>query len=309
MVEALWRSYKSYSGVLVKGVNPVGLPSNIYNHMQRSFYLTAQIESPKWGTVQSYDGAGISGGPLHNTAFQPSSGEQGSLFSLLSTIISDLSGKNNANLVAFQKLVKASGWEIGIDGKVRYISTKKLVTGSEIRNKVAPINGVVPKSGLNWTYASTLALILHNLLNDPATYAAQTKYSIDYLIRGQKALELAAYTYILGVDRIDLPNVTINVTLDKYFLTKEQDLAFCVYHSHSVNAPGPAKTCIDSAMKFKKEDFPRKLLYLLGTSSYGNWRDDSIGNNRYDRTRLAAKESGLWEPSFFEKDGIMPENF
>lgn len=306
--EALWRSYKNYSGVLIPGDIKVALPENKLNHFQRAFYLTAQLESPKWGLVQSYDGAGISGGPFHFTAYQPASGVQGSLFSLLSCLVDELKD-TNSNLNAVIHEIKNSGWLL-INGKLYSLDKSKLISGEEIRNTLAPVNGKVPKSGNAWEQAVKWATLFHNLLSDPQTFPIQTKFSINYLINGQQIIEKVVYTHVLGDTQIDLRNVTVSVTLGKCSLQEPMDLALCVYHSHSVNAPGIAKSCLESALKVTDfSDFPRILIKLLGTNNYGNWHDTVDGKNRYDRTRIAAKTSGLWNKELFENSSIMPENF
>lgn len=315
MPKILWKHYKNHSGLQINGTISVTLPAKYKsNHMWRAFYLTAQLEAPKWGSVQSYDGAGISGGPFHYTAYSPSSGKQGSLFSLLRAIELGLGTQRNKNLEALWKLFKECGWFVARDGKLRDINEGYEIKGIDILKEFAPPNGAVPKNKDSGYYihAERIALAFYNLLSDPATFHAQTEHAIEYLVRGQKALEIQAYSTLMGYQDKDVINspeiITISEDINENgpHLKYDEDLAMCVYHSHSVNAPGPARNCLQQAMSASY--IPKRLIHLLGTSNYGRWHDTKDGRNRYDRTRLAAIKSKLWSESLFSDDGIMPEN-
>ena len=88
-------------------------------------------------------------------------------------------------------------------------------------------------------------------------------------------------------------------------LTLEEDLAMCMYHSHSVNGPAPARTVLNNVLKRRNrgEDFARLLIWSLGTKKFGRWI-----THRYPRTRSKALQSGLWPRRFFVgKGAIMPK--
>ena len=194
MPKILWKQYKKYSGLQINGTTSVKLPPKYkYNHMWRAFYLTAQLEAPKWGTVQGYDGTGISGGPFHYTAYSPGTGKQGSLFSLLRAIEVGLGTKRNKNLEALWKEFKECGWFVARDGKLRNINEGYEISGAEIREELSPRKGVVPRDGGYYIRAEKFALLFYNLLSDQETFHAQTEHAIEYLIRGQCTLERKAY--------------------------------------------------------------------------------------------------------------------
>ena len=90
-------TFKTFAGIKIQGEQAVGVPTapDAERHIARAFCLTARMEAPTWGSVQSYDNAGISGGPLHWIAHYPSTGEQGPLFPLLRTIELGLAGQPN----------------------------------------------------------------------------------------------------------------------------------------------------------------------------------------------------------------------
>ena len=88
-----WKSLKGgagaskrlWSGPHVAGVTPFEAPLDPESHAQRAVWLSSQLEAPSWGSVQGYDGCGMSAGLLHNTAVLPNGGRpvQGRLWSLV----------------------------------------------------------------------------------------------------------------------------------------------------------------------------------------------------------------------------------
>lgn len=312
MTKIFWKKYKKYSGLQINGNTAVErLTKYKYNHMYRAFYLTVQLEAPQWGSVQSYDGAGISGGPFHYTAYSPGSKKQGSLFSLLRAIELGLGTQQNKNLETLYTAFKKQNWFVARDGYLRRFNDGELIFGAEIRDTFAPPDGTVPEAGKHRVQAEYWAMLFHNLLGDSTTFHAQTEHAIEYLIHGQKSLEYKAYEKLtLGEIDITTPEVLTVLSgnaADRSKLTLEEDLAMCVYHSYSVNAPGPARKCLQEAI-CDPNNISRKLIHLLGTSNYGRWHDTEDGKNRYDRTRKAAIHLGLWPAWYFYDDGIMPEN-
>ena len=49
------------------------------------------------------------------------------------------------------------------------------------------------------------------------------------------------------------------------------------------------------------------LIKKLGTAKFGNWSDTPAETSRYDRTRLVAERSGLWNRALLRT--LMPEDF
>lgn len=296
-----------YAGIKAVGDAKVLPPSgpNTKVHMQRAFYLTTQMEAPVWGCVQSYDGCGMSGGPMHYIGLFPKTMEQGPLFSLLRRIEITPGSPVQPLWEAFKEV----GWYVARDGKLRNIKTGGLITGSEIRNTFTPPNGLVPKAGVARKQAEKWATLFYNLLSDPITYSAQADYSIEYLIKSSADTELKAYRLFLS--KIESPErIGIEPSL---VLPDAVDLAMCVYHSFTPNAPAIARQCLEATLikvgaKPTPLEFAKVLIKTLGTKSYGRWKDVPGSNgSRYDATRNACLKSKLWTTDLL--DATMPIDF
>ena len=305
---ANWIKYKEYSGIRIRGTAPVPVPESDL-HIDRAAFLATSLESPKMGAVQSYDRAAMSGGPFHFTAIQPKPMVQGSFFKLLRHL--EVAAPCE-NLDTVWYALAAAGWYIARDGKLRARDTGKVISAHAIRDEFTPLGGKVPKTGKHRAQAVFWARVFHNLLADPTTFYAQQEFAIEYLLRGQKSTEVAYYNPfdLLSLRAIDLRNTKQAVASIMFPI----DLALCVYHAHSVNAPGPAVKCLKSThtlfkdIRFSKEA-AQYLIWRLGRYKYGRWQDTTDGRNRYDHTRHAAMRSGLWPKQLFTgKTAIMPKD-
>lgn len=301
---AKWIQYKTWSGILVGGETPVEPPIGSQQHMDRVVFLTSQLEAPKWGGVQSYDGAGISGGLLHNIAVMPASMEQGSLFALVRRMF-DASLSSSPACRDLEAAFANQEFVVARDGKLRHQSGL-LVDGGRVRGLFAPPEGKVPKSGPQRKAAERWALLFHAAFADPATYRAQMDYAIEWLSRGQDDIEREAYR------RYVLPKLDSPVGLDTKMMPPAFELAMCVYHAFSVNGPGPAASCLRAVLNMDQPKdanaFAAKLIRRLGKSAFGRWLDEpGDGGNRYDRTRRA-----LWaHPQLWDRDlarSLMPRD-
>src|SRR5210317_1817497 len=141
-----WVTYKSFAGFKMGGLEPVQPPRgfNRTNHMRRAFYLTAQLESPLWGSVQNYDGAGMSGGPMHWVAVYPKTMRQGGLFGLLRAIEIGSSPDAQTVIKDLWDRFGKHGWYVATDGNLRSTEDGSLISGKEIRNTLSPVGGIVP---------------------------------------------------------------------------------------------------------------------------------------------------------------------
>lgn len=294
-----------YAGIKIAGEKPVAAPTGTAKqaHMQRAFYLTAQLEAPLWGTIQSYDGAAMSGGPMHWVAVLPRTMDQGPLFSLLRRI----EMTPGAPVQPLWDALADQGWYVAKDGKLRNSKTGAPVSGREIRNVFTPVDGLVPKAGAARKQAEMWATLFYDLLSDSKTYAAQIDHSIEYLIRSAADVELKAYR--LFVPKLQSPErLGIDVTIPE-----EVDLAMCVYHAFTPNAPAIAKQCLESTLvkvgaKPTPIQFAQVLIKTLGTKKYGRWADiPGTKGSRYDWTRTAAIESKLWSEALL--NATMPQDF
>lgn len=283
-----WAKYHEYSGCRINGTLPVPKPAST-RHMERAYYLVTQIEAPRYGSVQSYDGAGMSGGPLHNIAVYPRTLKQGSLFQLL-RFIDDVTQKEALLVPELRDLKKAwedNNWVLSSGGVLCNARSGVPISGETIRHEYTPPEGRVPRRGREWSQAMRWAWLHHRVLGAVATFSAQKQYSINWLINTQRSTEAQFYR---GRD----PQ-TIDTTCGPHDLSPEEDLAMCAYHCYSVNAPAPAKRDLARALKAAPQGkaFARALLTYLHDTAYGNW------GVRYIRTRTAAMNTGFWAPELF----------
>lgn len=288
MTNVTWVKYAAYSGCKINGTAQVQKPETLL-HMDRAYYLTALIEAPLYGAVQSYDGAGMSGGPLHNIAVYPKNLAQGSLFSLLRAI--EVAHPLCTTLINLWGLYRDQSWGVTKDGVLKNTKTGQPVTGQEIRNIFTPLNGTVPRHGVAWETAKKWALAHHRVFADPSTFNAQKEFAIDWLVKTQRAVESTFYE---GAD----PKT---VQVGSSGISIEEDLAMCVYHCYSVNGPAPARDDLIMALKAGKRGsaFAKTLIQRLSATAFGNWE------NRYTRTRNAALTSGLWPKELFIGAGAL----
>ncbi|HEY5658271.1 MAG TPA: hypothetical protein VIY27_10845 [Myxococcota bacterium] len=271
---------KTKAGALIHGTVPVTPDAfDLELHMHRAVYLTSALEAPKWGTVQSYDGAAMSGGLIHNIALMPKTMTQGSFFGLLRRI--ELTARDPRPFQIIWRNLAAEGCYVAQDGKLRRTDNGKLVSGRAIRALFTPPNGNVPKRGPHWETAKAWAIAFHELFTHRSTYLAQIDFAAEWMARGRGALEMSVYNdHGVGGDS--------PIGVRAAALPPDVDLAMAVYHSFSVNGPGPAGTALKRARD--KSDFARRLIRNLGTSSYGVWKE-----KRYAHTRRAVRKAGLWD--------------
>lgn len=302
-----------FAGIKIIGSDEVDLEEfkgplgqGLQKHMVRAAYLATTLESPQWGSIQSYDNAGLSAGPFHWIAHYPRTGEQGPLFGLLRAI--EMACPHYILSDVWNMLADV-GWYVAMDGNLRSTTNGSLIDGRLIRDEFSAPKGYVPARGPIRQRAEKWALAFHELLSRDETKQPQIQYAIEYLTRGQHELEGTAYRLMtllpadadLGSIRVEGENCPL--------LSQEEDLAMAVYHSHSVNAPGTAAACLKDALRFSRGSddptiLPKRLIRALALKRYGAW------DRRYTRTRLKARTSGLWDDRLFiGKDAIMPVKF
>jgi hypothetical protein len=241
----------------------------------------------------------MSGGPFHFIARYPKDGKQGPLFGLLRRIEQSI-GDHKVKCEPFDVLwgmLRRAGWYVASDGKLRSHSNGSVVGGNEIRDEFAPVRGVVPESGPDRARAEAWAKAFCQLLSHPLTFSAQIDYCISWLLTTQREVEMKTYRLVTGLPVLeDLTNIRIE--------DPAIDLALCVYHSHSVNAPGAAVDCLKTVSYIHgAREFPNQLIRALGKKKYGAW------DKRYTKTREVAMKSGLWPLELFNGSlSIMPEN-
>lgn len=306
----LWRQYKEFSGCLIRGTAPI-VPQDPSKHLSCAAWLTSEAEAPSYGFVQSYDGAGISAGLLHNILVAPRDLSQGDLGQLVRRILDAVAqeeartgdyvfGSGGASEV-LKKSLADHGWVLAQDGKFR-TADGKLVPGAALRNWVAPPDGKVPQSGANWVTAATLAGAFHDLFAWDGSWKIQEDFAIAWLARGNNKDELNVY-------RTFHPDLDSFIALPVSAIPPEVHVAMCVYHSFSVNSPAVAAQCLDRAFaSFHRSpaEFAKALIRELGLHGRDVWHDQpGDGNDRYDRTRVA-----LWSRSDLFPGGrdLMPRD-
>ena len=299
-----------YAGIRVIGADDVtvadfkGTGDGLSKHMNRASYLATKLESPQWGTVQSYDNAGISAGPFHWIAHYPASGKQGPIFGLLRAI--ELACPDFIVSNVWEMLYDA-GWYVATDGKLRSTKNGSLISGKKIRDVVAAPKGLVPKSGSGRKSADAWALAFHELMARPECRRPQIQYAIQYLNRGQSKIERQVYRRVTNIPSLMDPGI-VRIKGEGPTIDPQTDLALAAYHAHSVNAPSPAVSVLKSCLPALKQPdpgvFAKRLIRALAMKKYGNWA------KRYTHTRTKAMASGLWDTNLFKgKSATMPAKF
>ncbi len=293
--------FKSWSGFKISGDQKVEPPVTD-RHIDRVFYLVSMLEAPRWGSAQNYDGVGMSAGPLHNIAVYRD-GRQGSLWPLLRRVELGAGSACNNLFAALREV----GWYVSQDGRLRNNETGRLVKASDIVTEFSGPRGKTPRRGAQAERAKHWLRLFSELFSDSTTFQAQKQYAISWLLDSHEALESKAYQVatdkqiVSARDAVDTP---------MYVIGEEADLALCVYHAHSVNAPGKAKQILKAVLRQKTtdaENFPARLIRKLGTAKFARWADTDDNRNRYDRTRIHATRSKLWSPAVVRR--LMPKNF
>jgi len=295
-MSASFITFKNHAGWMVRGNAVVPRPSGA-SHMEAVAYLVSQVETGgKFGTVQSYDGAGMSAGLLHNVAVLPSTMTQGDLW-LLIAHMRDAVG--SLGIVGVK--MAAAGWALTAGGVL--MKGGKQVTGAEIRQEFvgSPDGNGLPgyTRGKEWAEGFSL------LFSDPSTFDTQIAFAILWLAKGKAATEQQAYAKF-GISG-DLKLVL------RSQLQPEIDMAMSVYHCFSVNAPTPAADILMQALAHygsgatAPHDFAKDLISRFGKSDFARWHDDPQDQgSRYDSTRVAVEKSGLWSLDLVH--ALMPRN-
>jgi len=300
--------FRSTAGFVVRGGRRFDKPLDVDLHMQRAAWLTAQTEAASWGTVQSYDGVGMSCGVIHMIAVnrghdgQPAT--QGAPFWRLVRACLDAT----ADVGGLQVLLDEIGWTLGPDGVVvgpRTIAAAgggalgPVVTGEALRTELSGPKGVTPESGPKHERARDYAIACNALMRDPRTFRVQVDAAIRWLVLGHAAEERAMYGRF-AQPAASTPDLA---TLRSDVLPPAADLAMCVYHSFSVNAPSEALRQARQSLAFSTAHHDpiavaRSLCVALGTDHYARWP------TRYEHIRRVARGCGLWAPELVDR--VMP---
>lgn len=320
----------------------------LLHHIDRAFWLTMMVESGgKPGAVMMADGTGCTIGLDQHIAVFPkeladedfnAGDDQGTLWKLLRRLEAVRSSQSyHDTLEQLWGMFAEQGWYVAQDGTLRYTRAREvgmglaikqveagdLVFGRHIRNTLTPREGKVPPSGQHWEQAKAWAKAFHALTSHPGGIAAQVEYGVEHLVKRSKRRRIKVPNTIgkgarknpfrwRGLEELGYGGHEITSLQVGDDFPEEVDLAMCVYQSHSVNAPAIANKLLARAVAKhpgrNHDKFARVLISLLGNSSFGRW-DDDIEHGRYQRTRSAARASGLWSRSLFDgANAIMPRD-
>lgn len=331
-----WCKYGNYSGPLIKSniTIPVPVaPRNVF-HVDRAYWLTTMVETGgTFGTVQAYDGCGMTAGPDQHIAVYPSelahedfnaADDQGSLWPLVRRLeVLQSSAAYVQAAQALQAMLEAANLYLGQDGVVRYradtavaLAGKTILAkagqtahGAIIRNLLTPVYGVVPSAGPQWKQAADWALAFFRLFSHPDGYKTQVEFGKEEMVKSTKTHRIKSTTLTVeaGVYQQEITNTQLNPTT----FPEAVDLALAVYQAHSVNAPAIALSCLNTVCMGNKPvlnaGFAATLLKQLGSSTYGQWVSTDP-NGRYQRTRTAAINSKLWNIQLFNgSSAVMPK--
>jgi len=279
-----------WSGPHIAGLAPFEAPLDPSSHAQRAVWLSSQLEAPSWGSVQGYDGCGMSAGLLHNTAVLPNGGApiQGRLWSLVHAMHKHPSAANARGIEALVARVAACGWAIGQHGALVATGTLKPITAQRILRELTPPDGAVPERGRAWKRAAEWAAAFHEAFAEDATFPAQVAHAADWLAADRRGEEHGVYALFAG-DAVRFGDLRASA------LPPEIDLAMCIYHAFSVHNPAHARQAlalvlhgVDGGEPLK---FARALVGALANKT-PRWK-----TKRYPRTRLALSKPAarsLW---------------
>jgi hypothetical protein len=282
-------SKRRWSGPHVAGNSAFEAPLDPESHAHRAVWLSSQLEAPSWGSVQGYDGCGMSAGLLHNTAVLPNGGKpvQGRLWSLIAAMHAHPSAADAACIGALMTRIKNCGWEIAPHGSLVAAGTLRPVAASAILRELTPPDGAVPEHGSPWKKASDWAVLFHEAFAEAATFPAQVAHAADWLAADRRGEEHRVYALFA-------PNAAFR-ELRADALPAEIDLAMCIYHAFSVHNPMHARAAlalvlqsVDGAEPLK---FAKTLVRTLANKT-PRWQ-----TKRYPRTRQALKKQAaraLW---------------
>ncbi len=330
--------YAAYSGpYAISSIQiPIPMPPRSEYHVDRAYWLTTKVETcGTFGSVNAYDGTGMTAGPDQHIAVFPSElaaedfnaeDDQGSLWELLRQLeMVQGTASYQAAFKAISDALAAKSLYLSQDGKLRYsnnlmvpVGGKHLAVkagatahGAYIRNILTPPDGKVPAGGAEWVIAAKWAELFSELFSHPDGHKAQLEFGKNHLVARTKnrkfviagkpeSLEVCVYQQELTSTRVGLNGWTAAL-----------DLALSMFQSHSVNAPAIAAKILQGTCNGVRPglttDFATQLVARLGKSTYGQW-NVIASSSRYQRTRTHAMASGLWPKVLFEGPGaVMPK--
>lgn len=356
MVQVRHKVFRSYSGPIIYG-KKVEPETHTENHAQRAIIITEGVETGyRVGSIMAADGTAMTAGRGQHILVYPrelanedfnAKDDQGGLGQLLYKIEKEAwhHAAKAHGPTPFDDLFNAfnqEGWYLAGDGLFRWLEDGRakvkgrwmdheagdIIHGAVLRDTITPVGGKVPKTGEQWQQARRWALLFHEVFAHQETTQIQFDFEVDHLV---DRVSLRKYGFhpnqrketvsqvVYGSRGFRGPAPIGKLKVGKH-ITEELDLAMCVFHSHTVNAPSIAFRKLKETLEatgFRpmagntqaEIAFARELLKRLAKAKYGRWNED-IEGGRWDRTRARARESGMWPTRFFRgQSPIMPVNF
>lgn len=326
------RSIGKYSGPVIYGTETASVPkgSTAEYHAERAYWLTGQVETGnKMGSVMMADGTAFTIGRDQHIAVYPrelsdedfnAQDDQGGAWELLAAIEASHAGKQ---LETLWEAFKQRGWYVSPEGSLRWLDdgphkvkgrnmehkAGDLVHGAVIRNFITPTNGKVTKT-CEKEQAREWAIMLHELTADKRTWDTQKAFGLKHLIDRVQTTKIKVKDHRrrATVQQAVYGNRSIAV-LKSDELSPQLDLAMCVLHSYTVNAPSVALKVLsksidatawmpahDLTVTSREVTFANDLLFRLKQKKYGRWE------KRWARTRKEAMAVGWWDKSLFQRD-------
>lgn len=343
MLQVRHKKFKSYSGPCIYGERRKPDFSTKL-HCERAVLLTEGVETGyRLGSIMAADGTGVTAGLGQHILVYPrelahedfdAKDDQGGLGQLLRHM------EVHAATPALDKLwgeFRAQGWYVAQDGRLRWYEDKRVkvrgrwmdfkagdvVHGAILRDTITPVGGKVPKAGEQWEQSKRWAVLFYRVFSDSGSMKSQFGFEVDHLVTRighrkypfiphRRSQTMAQAIYGTGVVGELVAGRDISAMLD---------LALCVFHSHTVNAPAIAYRKLRHSLQatgYRSEQarggtgeiaLARDLLRRLATANYGRWNED-IAQGRWARTRARARESGMWPEDFFRGHSpLMPRRF
>jgi hypothetical protein len=343
MVQVRYKKVKGYSGPLIYG--KAIPPSPTKNHLERAVQLTEGVETGfRVGSIMAADGTAMTAGKGQHILVYPKElanedfnalDDQGGLGELLHFI--EVTAPSGELDLLYGEFV-AEGWYVASDGKLRWHDDARVkvkgrwldckagdvVHGAVLRDTITPVGGKVPKTGEQWETAKKWAILFHNVFAQESSFDPQATFETHHLVY---RVATRKFSFRPGYRKETILQVVYGGPTDLLKLkagrdiSDELDLAMCVFHSHTVNAPAIAFRRLRETIQATGYDaarhrgtageitFARELLKRLAKAKYGRW-NESVDGGRWARTRAHARTSGQWPTKFFRgQNPVMPAKF
>lgn len=245
-----YATFNNYSGLIVRGIDPVGYAEDLVSlfdlesHYDRALLLACAAEGPKWGTVQSYDGCGISAGLLHHTATFPGKTGLGSFWTLYRRIVAQFPELALTEII-LPEFTIPQGHQMPMTRRGRAWvgnDVREFFTGSP--------TGKTPKKVPPQVVDRVLGV--HQMFLDHRTRTLQAGTGVEWLRSTTGAYDVTPFIMPSRMGE-----------LSSSFEDPSCELAVAVARSCAVNNPRDAKLAYNASLMGPKKEFPKRLYKAL----------------------------------------------